>query len=211
MYDGSLVTYNGRNTIKDLQIQSFDCDYDKNNWGGLDFTMELKVVRIANPSYKKKTTTATSTIKVGGLVIFKGGNVYKSSTATKASAKRGRSTCKVTKISSKAKHPYHLVSTDGKKVYGWVDKSLVQGVASQPKLTTSKTNAGTQQTKTGTSKAVYHTTKKGDTVYSLVNKTYKSLGTSESWVIKNNPNAFSKKGDPKTLKVGVKLLMGYKS
>lgn len=218
---GSLITYKGRNTLKKLQIQSFDCTDDKNIKGGSAFSMELKEVRIAKSSYKKKSSTSKKqakakkskpNLKVGAKVVFKGGNVYASSEAKKASAKRGRSTCKITKIKNtkKAKHKYHLKSTDGKRVYGWVDKSKLEGLPVKS-TTKSKSNGGTQQTKGGKSKAVYHKTKKGDTVYKLVNKNYKSLGKSESWVVKNNPNAFSKKGDPKSLKVGVKLLMGYKS
>ena len=224
---GSLITYKGRNTLKNLQIQSFDCDYSKDNWGGLDFSMELKEVRIAKSSYKSKAKKKTKkstvnkqakvkkskpNLKVGAKVVFKGGNVYVSSDAKKAAAKRGRSTCKITIINKRswAKHQYHLISTDGKKVYGWVDKSNIEGLPVKS-TTKSKSNGGTQQTKNGKSKAVYHKTKKGDTVYILVNKKYKSLGKSVSWVVKNNPNAFSKKNDPKTLKVGVKLLMGYKS
>lgn len=224
--NGSLITYKGRNTLKNLQIQSFDCDYTKDNWGGIDYSMELKEVRIAKSSYKakkKKTNKSTTNkqakakkskpnLKVGAKVVFKGGKVYVSSDAKKAAAKRGRSTCKITIINNKSwsKHKYHLISTDGKKVYGWVDKSNIEGLPVKS-TTKSKSNGGTQQTKNGSSKAVYHKTKKGDTVYNLVNKNYKSLGKSVSWVVKNNPKAFSKKGDPKTLKVGVKLLMGYKS
>lgn len=224
---GSLITYKGRNTLKNLQIQSFDSDYNKDNWGGIDFSMELKEVRIAKSSYKKKKKKKSKkstknkqaslkkskpNLKVGAKVVFKGGRVYVSSDAKKAAAKRGRSTCKITIINKRswAKHQYHLISTDGKKVYGWVDKSNIEGLPVKS-TTKSKSNGGTQQSKSGKSTKVYHKVKKGDTVYNLVNKKYKSLGKSVSWVIKNNPNAFSKKGDPKTLKVGVKLLMGYKS
>lgn len=217
---GSLVTYKGRNTLSNLQIQSFDGEWTNANWGGFAYTMELKEVRIAKPSYVKKTNTNKAqsttkknnpTLEIGATVIFKGGSVYVSSDATKAAATRSRSTCKITNINTKswAKHQYHLVSTDGKKVYGWVDKANIEGCSSTTS-TKSKTNSGTQQTTTGKNKAVYHTVKKGDTVYNLVNKNYKSLGKTVDWVIKNNPNAFSKKGDPKTLKVGAKLLMGYK-
>lgn len=222
---GSLVTYKGRNTIKNLQIQSFDGEWTNKNWGGFAYTMELKEVRIAKPSYVKKTNTKKTpstkkqstakknnpTLKVGAKVVFKGGNVYASSDAKKAAAKRGRSTCKITNINTKswAKHQYHLVSTDGKKVYGWVDKANIEGCSSTSS-TKAKTNSGTQQVKTGKKTAVYHKVKKGNTVYNLVNKNYKSLGKTVNWVIKNNPNAFSRKNDPTTLKVGAKLLMGYK-
>lgn len=217
---GSLVTYKGRNTLKNLQIQSFDGDWSNTTWGGFTFSMELKEVRIAKPSYVKKTKTTKKqstakknnpTLKIGARVIFKGGYVYVSSDATKASAKRGRSTCKITNINTKswAKHQYHLISTDGKKVYGWVDKKNIEGCSSTSS-TKSKTKAGTQQVKNGKNTAVYHKVRKGDKVYNLVNKKYKSLGKSVSWVINNNPKCFSRKGDPKTLIVGKKLLMGYK-
>lgn len=220
--NGSLITYIGRNTLKNLQIQSFDCDNNKDNWGGYDYSMELKEVRIAKSSYNpSKQTTANKqaaqkksapNLVVGGIVVFKGGSVYVSSDAKKAAANRGRSTCKITIINKKswATHQYHLISTDGKMVYGWVDKSNIEGLPITS-TTKSKSNGGTQQTKSGKSTSVYHKVKKGDTIYNLVNKNYKSLGKSVSWVINNNPNAFSRKGDPKTLKIGAKLLMGYKS
>lgn len=214
---GSLITYSGRNSLSNMQIQSFDGDFDNKTWGGFVFSMSLKQVRIAKSSYtaKKPTTTAQKadkkenpTLKVGATVVFKGGNVYKSSDATKAAAKRGRSTCKITIINSKSwsKHDYHLISKDGGKVYGWVDKANIEGVASSS--TGSKENGGTQQVNKGKGKEVRHTVKRGDTVYALVNK-YKT-GKSCQWVIDNNPSAFSRKGDPTTLQIGKKLLMGYK-
>lgn len=216
---GSLITYSGRTNLKNMQIQSFDASYSNAVWGGMEFNMELKEVRIAKSSYKapaakkkasNKSTAVSAAIKVGSKVVFKGGNVYVSSDAKKAAAKRGRSTCKVTQINTKswAKHQYHLISSDGGKVYGWVDKANIESAASTS--TKAKSNAGTQQTTKGTKKPVYHTVKKGETVYNLVNKNYKSLGKSVSWVINNNPKAFSKKGDARTLKIGAKLLMGYK-
>lgn len=80
--------------------------------------------------------------------------------------------------------------------------------------TAATTNAGTQQvktsSKTNTKTAVYHPVKQGDTVWALVNNSYKNLGSTCQWVIDNNPSAFSKKGDATTLKVGARLLMGYK-
>ena len=216
--EGSLIKYIGNINLSNMQIQSFNCGYSNK---GIEYSMSLKQVRIAKPSYQKKTSTKTQTavktakkttptLKVGATVIFKGGYVYVSSTAKKASAKRGRSTCKLTKIasSSNATHKYHLISKDGKKVYGWVDKSNIEGV--QSSSTGTKKSSGTKQVSTGKGKAVYHTVKKGNTIYNLVNKNYKSLGKSVSWVISNNPKAFSRKNDPKTLKIGAKLLMGYK-
>ena len=34
MNTGSLITYEGRTTLKNAQIQSFDGDYDNKTWGG---------------------------------------------------------------------------------------------------------------------------------------------------------------------------------
>jgi len=74
---------------------------------------------------------------------------------------------------------------------------------------------GTQQIeKNNNEKTVYHTVKKGDTVYNLVassNAPYKSFGNSCDWIMQNNPNAFSEKGNFKSLKVGSKIIVGYKS
>lgn len=218
---GYLIEYRGRNVASSMQIASFDSSYPNTNSGGADFTMELRQARFAKSAYvPKKTSTkaqttaakANPTIKVGSIVVFKGGSVYVSSDAKKAAATRSRSTCKVTHINTRswAIHQYCLVSTDGKLVCGWVDKKNIEGTAATS--TTGKTNAGTQQVKTTKQRtAVYHTVKKGDTLWTLVNKTYKSLNTTVSTVMKNNPKAFSKKNNAATLIVGKKLLMGYKT
>lgn len=155
---GTLLLYQGRNVASSMQIRSFDTDHPNTVSGGADFSMTLEQVRIAKSAYvpkkasdKKKETAAkadTSKIKVGDKVIFKGGPVYVASDAAKASATRNRSTCKVTKISTKSwsVHQYHLISTDGGKVYGWVDKKNIERIKSTS--TSGKTNAGTKQTTT---------------------------------------------------------------
>jgi len=212
---GSVIKYRNANvTANNMQIQSFHYQQSADVYGGFTYDMELKEVRFAKNSYtaKKKTATKSNTvgtIKVGSKVIFKGGNVYVSSDAKKAAAKRGRSTCKVTIINTRswAKHQYHLISTDGGKVYGWVDKSNIEGISTNVKT---KSSSGTQQVSNGNGTAVYHKVKKGECVYNLVTKNYKELGKSCQWVIDHNPSAFSRKGDPRTLKIGSKLLMGYK-
>lgn len=231
---GSLISYSGRNVSSNLQIRSFDSEHVNTNSGGADFSLELVKVRIAKSAYvpKKASVVAQETaavkqlkesdIKVGSKVVFKGGNVYMSSTRKKASATRGRSTCKCTIITkATAPHRYHLISTDGGKVYGWVDFANIEGVASTSK--SGKTNAGTQQVKSSTQTSntntstsakqnpVYHKVKKGDTVYNLANVKYKYLGNSVRWVLSNNPTAFSDPTDASTLKTGAYLLMGYKS
>ena len=210
---GSLISYSGRNTAQNLQIQSFHTTHPYTNAGGADFDMTLKEVRIAKSSYKKTSTDKASNKKnnpdlsVGSIVVFKGGSVYVSSDATKAAANRGRSTCKITIINTRswAKHQYHLISTDGKKVYGWVDKSNIEGVTSDS--TSATTNGGVQQTQKGSGTKIYHVVKKGDTIWALVNTTYKEYSLTCQKVMDNNPSAFSKKGDARTLQIGAKLFI----
>lgn len=73
-----------------------------------------------------KTESKKGEVKAGNIVQFKGGPVYISSTAAEPTVTRGASKCKCTVANSNA-HPYHLISQDGKKVYGWVNASDVEG------------------------------------------------------------------------------------
>lgn len=233
---GALVNYQGRNIASSMQIRSFSTDHPHTNYGGADFSMTLTQVRIAKSSYvprkesdaeKEAEARKNVGIEVGSTVIFKGGYVYAVADAEKAAAIRGRATCKCADISmgSPSSHQYHLISTDGGKVYGWVDQSDIEGTASTSISGT--TNAGTQQVKSGgatqaggtgtatgsVSKTypVYHKVKSGDTVYGLCSQyKYLSPQPSVSTVISDNPSAFTKPGDAATLKVGAYLLMGYK-
>ena len=59
-------------------------------------------------------------IAVGSTVHFKGGPVYKSSNEANPSSQRGEATCECTVVYSGA-HPFHLISSSGDTVYGWVD------------------------------------------------------------------------------------------
>lgn len=210
--DGSLIDYKGRNLLSNVQIQSISTSHPNTNAGGADFDMTLKQVRIVKSSYKasknsnkQKSKKNSPNLSVGSIVVFKGGSVYVSSDAKKAAANRGRSTCKITIINKRswAIHPYHLISTDGKMVYGWVDKSNIEGVTSSK--TNANTNGGTQQVKKGSDEKVYHLVRKGDTVYDLVNTKYKEYNLSCSRLIKDNPRAFSVIGNAKTLQTGAKL------
>ena len=70
---------------------------------------------------------AAGNIKVGDIVEFSGGAVYESSAATTAKTTKGASRCKVTNINAKGAHPYHLISEDGKGVYGWTNASDIVG------------------------------------------------------------------------------------
>lgn len=214
--DGSLITYKGSAVVSNLQIQKLKSSYSYKSWGAIGFSMDLKEVRIAKSPYNAPSTPGASDasntaapIEVGSTVVFKGGDVYVSSDAEKPAAHRGRSTCTVYLINTRswAKHIYSLISTDGGLVWGWVDAENVETIDGNPVSAT--VNAGVQQVSTVSGEAVYHTVKSGDTVWELANKKYKSLGKTCQWVIDNNPDAFSRKGDPTTLQVGAKLLMGY--
>lgn len=95
-----------------------------------------------NKTAKTKTETVTTTgeVKVGNIVQFKGGPVYISSMAAEPTVTRGASKCKCTIANSNA-HPYHLISQDGAKVYGWVNASDVEGET----VTTTKTTKATEK------------------------------------------------------------------
>lgn len=133
--EGSLIDYIGRNADRNLQIQSFNTSHPNTVWGGCEFDMTLKEVRIAQPAVVKKSGGTTST----------------------------------------------------------------------------------QQVSKGENQNVYHIVKKGDCIWNLVTKQYKSLEPKFNTVMKKcnyimskNPNAFSRKGDFRTLKIGYKLYMGYR-
>lgn len=66
-----------------------------------------------------------SGLGVGTVVNFAGGKHYTSANAASGStAKAGPA--KITAVSANAKHPYHIIHTDGtSNVYGWVDASAV--------------------------------------------------------------------------------------
>lgn len=95
-----------------------------------------------NKTAKTKTETVTTKgeVKVGNIVQFKGGPVYISSMAAEPTVTRGASKCKCTIANSNA-HPYHLISQDGAKVYGWVNASDVEGET----VTTKKTTKATEK------------------------------------------------------------------
>jgi hypothetical protein len=76
------------------------------------------------PVVPKPPTASNTEYKVGDIVTFNGGPVYGSSNASTATTTKGVSRCKVTQVYN-GKHPYHLISEDGKGVYGWVDAASI--------------------------------------------------------------------------------------
>lgn len=160
---GSLIKYKGRNTFGNYQIKSFDTSHPNTNAGGADFDMELVEVRITKSAYTPSSNTGTGSggsssgdnnttnepdLQKDAIVVFKGGSVYYSSDARRPAATRGRSTCKIYNINlrSWSLHQYCLISTDGGRVYGWVDVENIEGTGT--KGTAATTNGGTQQVKT---------------------------------------------------------------
>lgn len=96
---------------------------------------------------KVETVTKQAEIKVGNIVQFKGGPVYISSMAAEPTVNRGASKCKCT-IANSNEHPYHLISQDGQRVYGWVNASDVEGetvtVTEETKAVEKKALKGTE-------------------------------------------------------------------
>lgn len=108
--------------------------------------------------------------------------------------------------------------------FSMVLKEIRTAGAAYNSKTKATTKAGTQQVKSGsTSSYVIHTVKKGDCVWNLVAASkapYKNLkrpaidGKTYSacdWVMKMNPNAFSRKGDFRTLQINAKLIVGCRN
>lgn len=138
--------FKGRDISKDLSKYLLSLSYtDKEEDETDDISISLddregkwiKDWLNTNKTAKTKTETVTTKgeIKVGNIVQFKGGPVYISSSAAEPTVTRGASKCKCTIANSNA-HPYHLISQDGAKVYGWVNASDVEGET----VTTTKTS-----------------------------------------------------------------------
>lgn len=77
------------------------------------------------PSTPITPSTPAANLDIGTVVNFAGGKHYTSANAASGStAKAGPA--KITAVSANAKHPYHIIHTDGtSNVYGWVDASAV--------------------------------------------------------------------------------------
>ena len=80
--------------------------------------------------------------------------------------------------------------------------------ADVPREARETVSLGMQSVEVNDTGARYHTVKPGDTIYSLVNGPYRSEGKSCEDIMAANPDAFSKRGDFRTLKVGARLKMG---
>lgn len=81
----------------------------------------------ASQCYKEGVIVDDTPITVNDIVDFSGGKVYTNANAKSTSSSAKAGPAKVTKISEKGSHPYHIVHTDSQSsVYGWVDASTVK-------------------------------------------------------------------------------------
>ena len=105
------------------------------------------------PTTQNTPTTAqngSNLLKKGDIVTFIGGGVYKSSTAKTVATQKGEvSRCRVTAINTKGTHPYHLISQDGKGVYGWVNEESVKEVSTTAQNAPKTVSKGDTVTFTG--------------------------------------------------------------
>ena len=85
--------------------------------------------------------------------------------------------------------------------------AYVPPAAAQPAETKATADAGTQSVEQNNPEDSFHSVKAGDTIWSLVNGPYKKYGKSCEEIMALNPDAFSRPGDFRTLKVGARLKM----
>jgi len=116
--------------------------------------------------------TTPAAFNVGDIVQFTGGAVYVSSRAANPAHSRGRSSCRVTYITNGAPQPFHLVSTDGGGVHGWVAAGDVAAIGQAPatfKEYTARVQGGTTyRTGAGANFAAAGTIPAGGGVYTIV-------------------------------------------
>lgn len=106
--------------------RTFYVDQDSHTFKDNKHTMNLKLNYANDLTKAGKTSSGGGTAKeykVGDVVQFSGGYHYVSSTASKPTgSKCAAGPAKITVIAKGAKHPWHLIHTDGSsRVYGWVD------------------------------------------------------------------------------------------
>lgn len=167
--------------------------------GAISISLSGKIVDANNMAASDILSTISSWQRSGTIVNFSGRNVLNNAIIT------GFSTS----------HPNNNAggcdfSLDLKQLR--VAKSPFVAIVSSKTITV---GAFQQVQKLSTAPNIYHTVKKGDTVWGLVNNKYRGYGFNVDWIIDNNPSAFSRKlsngkGDPTTLQIGKKLNMGVR-
>ncbi len=110
--------------IPELDLaRPFYVDSDVHTFKDRQHTMSLKLNYANDLTKEDKSEAAAAAFKVGDVVQFAGGYHYVSSNASQPTgAKCTAGPAKITLQAKGAKHPWHLVHTDGSsRVYGWVD------------------------------------------------------------------------------------------
>lgn len=106
--------------------RTFYVDEDTHTFSGDTHKMNIKLNYAGDIGKDDDSSTAevSSNRKVGDIVRFNGGFHYVSSSSSNPTgAKCSAGPAKITAIAKGAKHPYHLIHTDGQtRVYGWVDE-----------------------------------------------------------------------------------------
>jgi hypothetical protein len=102
--------------------RTFYVDEDTHTFKGNMHKLSVKL-NYASDIGKEDTASGASNYKIGDIVQFKGGYHYVSSSAGSPTGPQcAAGPAKLTHIAQGAKHPYHLIHTDGQsRVYGWVD------------------------------------------------------------------------------------------
>lgn len=113
--------------IPELNLsRTFYVDEDTHVFEDNKHTMTLKLNYANDLSKEEKGSNDAGggkDYKVGDVVQFNGGYHYVSSTASNPTGSKCKAgPAKITVIAKGAKHPWHLIHTDGSsRVYGWVD------------------------------------------------------------------------------------------
>lgn len=113
--------------IPELNLsRTFYVDEDTHVFEDNKHTMTLKLNYANDLAKEEKGSNDTGggkDYKVGDVVQFNGGYHYVSSTASNPTGSKCKAgPAKITVIAKGAKHPWHLIHTDGSsRVYGWVD------------------------------------------------------------------------------------------
>lgn len=167
---------------------------------------------------KRKGVTLSITGEIVGKnaasVLAKIKTMHQSGTLCKYVGRTALSNCVIAELSTS--HPHTIW---GGCEFSMTLKEIRTASTSYKKTATQKTKqtkkTGTQQVKAQSKKTyVYHTVKKGDTIWALVASSkapYKKYGLSCDEVMKLNPSAFSRKGDFRTLQIGKKIIVGVRS
>ena len=163
---------------------------------------------------KRKGVTLALTGEIVGKnaasVLNKIKSMHQSGTLCKYTGRTALSNCVIAEFSTS--HPHNIW---GGCSFSMTLKEIRTASTSYKKTKQDTNKTGTQQVKKQSKEtAVFHTVKKGDTIWDLVaapNAPYKKYGLTCDDVMKMNPNAFSRSGDFRTLKIGAKLVIGVRN